>query len=120
MTEIKKQRKRPVGYYVLKDEVVAGLKARLDIVTEHFGGKWKMSKELKVSYQVVVEWHKRGRISAEGARKIHYHYKKNGNRGFRATYCRPDLEFDNNGKATTLRCKKRHMLRVVTEPKPHE
>ena len=31
----KKKRKRKTGYYVLKDEVRAGLRARLDIIREY-------------------------------------------------------------------------------------
>ena len=113
-TEDKKQRKRPSGYYVLKDEVRAGLRARLEIVLDFFGTKANMAKQLKVTPQAVEEWFKRGMISARGAQLSHNYYKRNGE-GFRATFCRPDLQFDGNGKPLTLRCKKRNMLRVVTE-----
>ena len=109
-----KRRKRPVGYYVLKDEVKAGLRARLDTVLEFYGSPAKLAKELKVSLQVVYEWRQRGMISARGAQLAHNAYKRNGG-GFRASWCRPDLSFDGNGKPLTVRCKKRHMLRVVRQ-----
>lgn len=113
-TEDKKPRKRPSGYYVLKDEVRAGLRARLEIVLDFYGSKANLSKQLKVTRQAVEEWCKRGMISARGAQLAHNRYKRTGE-GFRATFCRPDLQFDGNGKPLTLRCKKRQMLRVVTE-----
>ncbi|WP_215732760.1 Cro/Cl family transcriptional regulator, partial [Escherichia coli] len=62
-TEDKKQRKRPSGYYVLKDEVRAGLRARLEIVLDFFGTKANMAKQLKVTPQIVEEWFNRGMIS---------------------------------------------------------
>lgn len=113
-TEDKKPRKRPSGYYVLKDEVKAGLRARLDMVLDFYGTKANIAKQLNVSRQAVEEWFNRGMISARGAQRSHNAYKRNGE-GFRATFCRPDLQFDGNGKPLTLRCKKRNMLRVVTE-----
>lgn len=113
-TEDKKPRKRPSGYYVLKDEVRAGLRARLEIVLDFYGSKANLAKQLKVTRQAVEEWCKRGMISARGAQLAHNRYKRTGE-GFRATFCRPDLQFDGNGKPLTLRCKKRQMLRVVTE-----
>lgn len=113
-TQDKKQRKRPSGYYVLKDEVKAGLRARLEMVLDFYGTKANIAKQLNVSHQAVAEWFNRGMISARGAQKAHNAYKRN-KEGFRATFCRPDLQFDGNGKPLTLRCKKRHMLRVVTE-----
>lgn len=113
-TKDKKQRKRPSGYYVLKDEVRAGLRARLEMLLDFFGTKANIAKQLKVTPQTVEEWFNRGMISARGAHLSHNYYKRTGE-GFRATFCRPDLQFDGNGKPLTLRCKKRHMLRVVTE-----
>lgn len=113
-TEDKKQRKRPSGYYVLKDEVRAGLRARLEMVLDFYGTKANIAKQLNVTNQAVEEWFKRGMISARGAQRSHNAYKRNGE-GFRATFCRPDLQFDGNGKPLTLRCKKRKMLRVVTD-----
>lgn len=113
-TEDKKPRKRPSGYYVLKDEVKAGLRARLEIVLDFYGSKANMAKQLKVTRQAVEEWFNRGMMSARGAQLAHNRYKRTGE-GFRATFCRPDLQFDGNGKPLTLRCKKRHMLRVVTD-----
>lgn len=117
------RRKRPVGYYVLRDEVKAGLKARLDTILEFYGSPAKLAKELRVSLQVVYEWRQRGMISARGAQLAHNAYKRNGG-GFRASWCRPDLSFDGNGKPLTVRCKKRHMLRVVRkeelESKPEQ
>lgn len=111
----KQQRKRPTGYYVLKDEVRAGLRARMETVLEYYGGVTKLSKELRIPRATVVEWEKRGMISARGAQKIHNLYKRKGSVGFRAKWCRPDLTFDGNGKPLTTRCKKREMLRVVKE-----
>lgn len=113
-TKDKKQRKRPSGYYVLKDEVKAGLRARLEMVLDFYGTKANIAKQLNVSHQTVEQWFARGMISARGAQRAHNAYKRN-KEGFRATFCRPDLQFDGNGKPLTLRCKKRNMLRVVTE-----
>ncbi len=109
----KKKRKRPTGYYVLKDEVRAGLKARLDILIEYYGSVSAMAKRLNVSQQTVNQWRVRGMISAAGAQKVHNDYKKYGCQGYRASFCRPDLRFDSNGKPLTKRCDKREMLRVV-------
>lgn len=109
----KKKRKRPTGYYVLKDEVRAGLKARLDILIEYYGSVSAMAKRLNVSQQTVNQWRVRGMISADGAQKVHNDYKKYGCQGYRASFCRPDLRFDSNGKPLTKRCDKREMLRVV-------
>lgn len=109
----KKKRKRPTGYYVLKDEVRAGLKARLDILIEYYGSVSAMAKRLNVSQQTVNQWRVRGMISAAGAQRVHNDYKKYGCQGYRASFCRPDLRFDSNGKPLTKRCDKREMLRVV-------
>ena len=109
----KKKRKRPTGYYVLKDEVRAGLKARLDILIEYYGSVSAMAKRLNVSQQTVNQWRVRGMISAAGAQKVHNDYKKYGCKGYRASFCRPDLRFDSNGKPLTKRCDRREMLRVV-------
>ena len=109
----KKKRKRPTGYYVLKDEVRAGLKARLDILIEYYGSVSAMAKRLNVSQQTVNQWRVRGMISAAGAQKVHNDYKKYVCQGYRASFCRPDLRFDSNGKPLTKRCDKREMLRVV-------
>ena len=109
----KKPRKPPTGYYVLKDEVRAGLKARLDILLEYYGGVSAMAKRLNVSPQTVNQWCVRGMISATGAKRVHNDYKKYGCKGYRASFCRPDLRFDSNGKPLTKRCDKREMLRVV-------
>lgn len=109
----KKKRKNRTGFYILKDEVRAGLKARLDILIEYYGGVPAMAKRLNVSQQVVNQWRERGMISANGAKKVHNDYKKYGCKGYRASFCRPDLRFDSNGKPLTLRCDKYEMLRVV-------
>ena len=65
--------------------------------------------------QTIQQWRKRGMISAEGARKVHNDYKRNGCKGYRAAFCRPDLRFDSNGKALTKKCDRYEMLRVVKE-----
>lgn len=109
----KKPRKRPTGYYVLKDEVRAGLTARMELVIDAFGGIAGTAKELGVSIQVVQQWRKRGMISADGAYLVHKSYRRNNCKGFRASFCRPDLRFDSNGKPVTRRCDRREMLRVV-------
>ena len=80
----KKKRKRPTGYYVLKDEVRAGLKARLDILIEYYGSVSAMAKRLNVSQQTVNQWRVRGMISAAGAQKVHNDYKKYGCQAYRA------------------------------------
>lgn len=106
----KKKRIKPPRW-VLKPEVKAGLKARFDIVIEHFGGKKEMAKALKVSYDAIRNaYNLRGAIPPEIARRVHYHHKKNGFNGYTATFCRPDLEFDNNGKPLVTRCQKRHLM----------
>lgn len=109
----KKPRKKKTGYYVLKDEVKAGLKARLDIILEYYGTKAEMARRLRVSQQTVQQWCSRGMISADGAHKVHCDYKRQGCKGYRASFCRPDLRFDSNGKPLTTKCDKREMLRVV-------
>lgn len=109
----KKPRKKPTGYYVLKDEVRAGLTTRMELVIEAYGGIAKTAKELGVSIQVVQQWIKRGMISADGAYLVHKSYRRNNCKGFRASFCRPDLRFDSNGKPVTRRCDRREMLRVV-------
>jgi hypothetical protein len=111
----KKKRKRKTGYYVLKDEVRAGLRARFEMVFEYYGTQAEMCRRLKVSHQTIQQWRKRGMISAEGARKVHNDYKRSGCKGYRASFCRPDLRFDANGKPLTTKCDKREMLRVVRE-----
>lgn len=107
-----KKRKRRTGYYVLKDEVVAGLAARTDMIIEHFGGAYKMAKTLHIKYPNILKWRTFGRISPEGARKIHQYHIRSG-KGFTARFCRFDLEFDRNGRAKSNTCQKREMLRVV-------
>lgn len=109
----KKPRRRKTGYYVLKDEVKAGLRARLDILLEYYGTQSEMARRLKVSFQTIQQWKKRGMISAQGAQKVHQDYKRQGCKGYRASFCRPDLKFDSNGKPLTIKCEKREMLRVV-------
>lgn len=109
----KKPRKKPTGYYVLKDEVRAGLTTRMELVIEAYGGIAKTARELGVSIQVVQQWIKRGMISADGAYLVQKSYRRNDCKGFRASFCRPDLRFDSNGKPITRRCDRREMLRVV-------
>lgn len=109
----KKPRKKPTGYYVLKDEVKATLNARLNMVIEYFGGPAATCKALKVSHAALHEWRNRGMISVNGAMAVHRDYHRNGCKGYRASFCRPDLRFDSNGKALTKRCDRREMLRVV-------
>lgn len=109
-----KKRKRPTGYYVLRPEVKAGLKARLETVLEFYGSPSALAKASRVSLQCVHEWIKRGMISANGAYALHRWYKRRAE-GFRASFCRPDLRFDGNGKPLTKRCDKRKMLMVVRE-----
>ena len=108
-----KERKKPTGYYVLREEVKAGLRSRMETIIEYYGGVANLAREAKVSYQVVNEWRKRGMISADGAHKIHIAYKRNGCVGFRASWCRFDLRFTNNGKPITKKCDKRKYLVVV-------
>lgn len=108
-----KPRKKKTGYYVLKEEVRAGLRARMEIIIKHYGGAAALAHEIGVSPAVVYEWQKRGMISAEGARKLQVAYKRNGCNGYRASFARFDLRFDSNGKPLTLRCDKRQYLEVV-------
>lgn len=119
-----KLRKRPTGYYVLKDEVRAGLRARMEALIEFYGSPAEVCRQLKVSMSTVAKWRKVGMISARGAHRAQVAYKRNGAKGFRAGWCRFDLSFDGNGKPLTLRCKKRELMRVVTnkdlETKPEQ
>lgn len=108
-----KPRKRRTGYYVLNDEALASLKFRMEEVFRYFGTASNMVKQVGVKHCDIYDWKLRGRISAGGAKKIQAHYRRNKCQGFRASYCRPDLEFDTNGNAKSTRCKKRSMLRVV-------
>lgn len=111
----RKPRKRKTGYYVLKDEVRAGLRARLDIIREYYGTQAEMCRRLGVTHQAIQQWRKRGMISASGAERVHRDYKRQGCKGYRASFCRPDLRFDSNGKALNHKCDRREMLRVVKE-----
>lgn len=105
----KKPRKAPPRW-TLKPEVKAGLKARFDVVLEHFGGLAGMARALKMKYGAVMSAYMRGMISPEMARRVHTHHRTHGFNGYTAAFCRPDLDFDNNGKPKTLRCQKRHMM----------
>lgn len=109
-----KKRKKPAGYYVLKDEVRAGLKARLDMLIEFYGNPAEVARELRVPYGTVRHWMLRGMVSPEGAMRAHRAYQRNGSTGFTALSLRPDLRFGNNGTPITKRCDRREMLRVVT------
>lgn len=106
------ERKGPVGYYVLKEEVRALLRFRLLNLLAAFGKKETMARELKVSSQNINSWFKLGMISASGATKAYRHYKKT-NIGFTALWLRPDLRFDAAGNATVKKCDRREMLKVV-------
>lgn len=108
----KQPRKRKTGYYVLKDEVKAGLAVRCNNVIDHYGGPGPLSRLLRINVETIIGWRNRGQISPRGAQIIHNLYKRQGG-GFRATYCRPDLRFDGNGKPLTTKCDRREMLRVV-------
>lgn len=106
----KKPRKAPPRW-VLKPEVKAGLKARFDQVLEFYGGIGSMARALKVPYVTVRNAYKlRGMISPELARRVQYHRKMNGFVGFTAAFCRPDLDFDTNGRAKSTKCTKKHMM----------
>lgn len=107
------ERKRRVGYYRLKDEVKAMLAHRLEMLIEAYGGVNALAKSLKYSHQVVQSWRKNGMVSVEGARRAHQKYSRY-KIGYRASFIRPDLQFDNNGKAKTARCVNRKMMMVVT------
>lgn len=109
-----KRRRPSAGYFVLKDEVKAGLKARLEEVVKAYGGATALAKEIGVTPKTVFGWLDRGMISVTGAEAIHRDYRRKGFSGFRATYCRPDIKFDANGKALETRCSTRKMLRMVT------
>ncbi|QGF21250.1 transcriptional regulator [Citrobacter phage HCF1] len=72
----KKQRKIPPKWR-LKPEVRAGLKARFDIVIDHFGGFSEMAKALKVDVcRLTNAYRLRGMIPPEVARRVHYHHKR--------------------------------------------
>ncbi|WEY17688.1 putative transcriptional regulator [Vibrio phage Vc1] len=106
----KKQRKIPPKWR-LKPEVRAGLKARFEQLLTICGGLLEMAKAFKVCcVRLTNAYRLRGMIPPEVARRVHYHKKMNGFTGYTATFCRPDLEFDNNGKAYSTTCRKRHMM----------
>lgn len=110
----RRKRKPLYGYLVLKDEVKAGLKARLNEVIDAYGGAAVLAREIGVPSKTVYGWKDRGMISVEGAYLIQKDYRRKCFNGFRAAYCRPDIRFDNNGKPLEKRCSNEKMLRVVT------
>lgn len=107
-----KVRKRKEGYYVYKPEVKAGLAHRLNQLLEYYGTKANVHKELKVSYQTINEWIKRGKISWSGAEKAHRAYMRNGCKGYRASWLRYDLKFNGNGKCLVKKCENRKLMEV--------
>lgn len=107
---VKRQR---CGFYVLKEEVRAGLTARLNALIDFYGGPAATAKALKVTNQNVNEWKKRGMVSVRGAELAHIAYRRNGCKGFRASFLRFDIKFDSNGKAKHKRCQNRKLMRVV-------
>jgi hypothetical protein len=110
-----RQRRKPLsGYFVLKDEVRAGLRARLEEVIAYYGGQAKLAREIGVTTKVVTGWVARGMISIKGAELIQNDYRRKGFSGFRASYCRPDIKFNTNGKRLENRCSNRKMMRMVT------
>ncbi|EKL2214085.1 hypothetical protein PQ125_002619 [Salmonella enterica] len=111
-----RKRRAPVsGYLVLKEEVRAGLKARLDEVVSAYGGCAALAREIGVNLKTVWGWKERGMISTRGAELIQKDYRRKGFNGFRAAYCRPDIKFDNNGKPLEKRCSNRKLMRFVTK-----
>ncbi|HAK2374339.1 TPA: hypothetical protein H1940_004771 [Salmonella enterica] len=111
----RKRRAPASGYLVLKDEVKAGLRARLDEVIKAYGGCAALSREIGVCPRTIWAWKKRGMISVKGAQLIQKDYRRKGFNGFRAPYCRPDIKFDNNGKPLENRCSNRRLMRFVTK-----
>lgn len=107
----KKPRKRCIAYDILKDEVKASLAHRLQCVIDYYGSKAETCRRLKVSKHTLNMWIYRGKISPEGARRVHRDYIRNDFTGYRATFCRPDLRFDANGKAISNRCSRKDMLK---------
>ena len=108
-----KQRKPRHGYFVLKDEVKAGLRARFEEVVKYYGGMTNLARAIGVSVKTVNGWHDRGMISVDGASLIQKDYRRRDFNGFRATYCRPDIKFDNNGKPLERKCSDPKLLRYV-------
>jgi hypothetical protein len=94
----KKPRKKAAVLNDLTDEAKAGLRKRMEMVIEYYGNTNNLVRRLGMTHGAVRWWLARGRISPEGARRIHRDYKKNGRVGFTASFCRPDLKFDTNGK----------------------
>ena len=101
------------GFYILKDEVRAGLRARLDALIEYYGSPSATAKALKVTNQNVNEWKVRGMISWQVAEAAHRAYRRQGCKGYRASWLRFDIKFDSNGKCLEKRCKNRKFMRVV-------
>lgn len=112
----KKKRKMPERF-VLKDEVKAGLRARLDMLLEHYGTKAEMARRLGYGATTVAKWFENGMISPEGARRVQRDYKKNNYCGYRATFCRPDIRFDDNGRPLEKRCSNKSMLVIKKSTK---
>lgn len=115
----KKPRKRREGYYVLRPEVRAGLRERMEIVLAYLGGRPSViARRLGVSVGTVQQWRIRGMISAEGARLVHRDYQKNKSNGYRALFCRPDLKFDSNGRPLVTKCRRRDFLTTFRHNRP--
>lgn len=108
----KKPRQR-CGFYIIKDEVRAGLTARLEALIEYYGSPAATAKALKVTNQTVNGWKERGMISWQGAEAAQRAYRRQGCIGYRASWLRFDLKFDSNGKCLVKRCKDRKLMRVV-------
>lgn len=109
----KKPRKKPTGYYTLKDEVRAMLRYRMEKLIEFFGSPHNTTKALGVTHQQIQQWRRDGKVSIPGCRKAQNFYKKNKGAGYTARWLRPDLKFDCNGKALEKRCTKFEMMVVV-------
>lgn len=113
-------RKRKEGFYVHRPEVKAGLAHRLQQLLDYYECKANVHKELKVSYQTINEWIKRGRISWRGAEKAHRAYMRNGCKGFRASWLRYDLKFDGNGKCKDPNYRDLKYCEAFRLPKEHK
>lgn len=94
----KKPRKKASTIEDMSEEAIAGLRHRMEQVLEYYGSKRNLARRCKTTCGAVDWWVKRGRISPRGAESVHRDYLKNGRIGFTASFCRPDLKFDNNGK----------------------
>lgn len=109
--------KREVGNYgrvIHKEEVRAGLEARMQMVLEYYGNQYRFCKLTKTNPLEYREMIRIGMIPPRIAHRIQKHKVQSGC-GFTARFCRPDLKFDNHGKPITRKCTNPYLTRKKTK-----